>query len=111
MRIACLYALLGGCSEIQETHLKAALAVWDYCEASARFIFGDALGDPIADDILGALRGSPTGLTRTQISEFFGRNRNKDQISRALATLLEYGRVRVETEKTPGRNVERWFAI
>ena len=111
MRVACLYALLDGYSEIKATHLKAALAVWDYCEASARFIFGDALGDPIADDILGALRGSPTGLTRTQISEFFGRNRNKDQVGRALATLLEYGRVRVVSEKTLGRSVERWVAI
>jgi hypothetical protein len=111
MRLACLYALLDGCTEIKATHLKAALAVWDYCEASARHIFGDALGDPIADDILSALRGSPTGLTRTQINGLFSGNRNKDQIGRALATLLEYGRVRQEYEKTSGRSVERWFAI
>jgi hypothetical protein len=111
MRVACLYALLDGCAEIKATHLKAALAVWDYCEASARYIFGDALGDPVADDILHALRGSPKGLTRTQISDLFGRNRNKDQIGRALATLIEHGRVRAETEKTDGRNAERWVAL
>jgi len=110
MRLACLYALLDGCSEIKATHLKAALAVWEYCEDSARYIFGDALGDPVADDILQALRGSPKGLTRTQISDLFGRNRYKEQIGRALATLLKHGRVRVETEKTAGRNVERWVA-
>ena len=113
MRLACLYALLDGCSVIKATHLKAALALWEYCEASARHIWGDALGDPVADDILKALRGSPTGLTRTQISDLFGRNRNKDQIGRALATLLEYGRVRLVNEKTEGkgRSIERWFAI
>jgi hypothetical protein len=113
MRVACLYTLLDGCSEIKATHLKAALAVWEYCEASAKYIFGDALGDPIADDILGALRGSPTGLTRTQISGLFSGNRNRDQIGRALATLLEYGRVRQEYEKNEGkgRSIERWFAI
>jgi len=111
MRVACVYALLDGCSEIKATHLKAALAVWDYCEASARYIFGDALGDPVADDILSALRGSPKGLTRTQINGLFSGNRHKDQIGRALATLLESGRVRVELEKTSGRSVERWVAI
>jgi len=113
MRLACLYALLDGCSVIKSTHLKAALAVWEYCEASARHIWGDALGDPVADDILSALRGSPTGHTRTQISDLFGRNRNKDQIGRALATLLEHGHVRQESEKPEGkgRSIERWFAI
>ena len=30
-------------------HLRAALAVWQPCEDSARFIFGAALGDPVAD--------------------------------------------------------------
>jgi hypothetical protein len=111
MRVACLYALLDGCSVIKAIHLTASLAVWEYCEASARYIFGDALGDPVADDILRALRESPTGLTRTQISDLFGRNRTKNQIGPALATLLEHGRVRVEREPTPGRDAERWIAI
>jgi len=110
MRLACLYALLDGSSVIKAAHLRAALAFWDYSEASARFIFGDALGDPIADDILNALRMNPSGLTRTQISDLFGRNRNRDQIGRALATLLEYGRVQVTVEGTGVRRAERWYA-
>jgi hypothetical protein len=55
VRLALVYALLDGRDEIDEPHLKAALAVWEYCEASAAHIFGDALGDPVADDILRAL--------------------------------------------------------
>ena len=37
--------VLDGADKIRREHLDAALAVWDYCEASARYIFGDALGD------------------------------------------------------------------
>jgi Protein of unknown function (DUF3987) len=50
MRLACLYALLDSCSVVRLEHLRAALAVWRYCEASARFIFGDALGDGIGSN-------------------------------------------------------------
>jgi hypothetical protein len=63
VRLALLYALLDlelRPSEPKVTmglhHLNAALAVWSYCEYSARHIFGELLGDPIADEILRALR-------------------------------------------------------
>jgi len=46
LRLALLYALLDGQAFVDEPHLHAALAVWDYCEASARFVFGESLGDP-----------------------------------------------------------------
>ncbi|HEX2243241.1 MAG TPA: DUF3987 domain-containing protein, partial [Gammaproteobacteria bacterium] len=66
IRLALLYALLDQSSVIQPTHLKAGLAVWEYAEASARYIFGSAVGDPVADDILRALRANPNGLSRTE---------------------------------------------
>ena len=56
IRIALIYALLDQRDKIDLVHLEAAIAVWEYCEASARYIFGDALGDPIADEILQAVR-------------------------------------------------------
>ena len=37
---------------------RGALAVWEYAEHSARYIFGDALGDPLADEILAAIPAS-----------------------------------------------------
>jgi Protein of unknown function (DUF3987) len=40
MRLAMLYALLEGSSLITAAHLQAALAVWEYCEASARWSSG-----------------------------------------------------------------------
>ncbi|MDP9359734.1 MAG: YfjI family protein, partial [Chloroflexota bacterium] len=57
LRLSLLYALADEARRIGVEHLAAALALWDYCAASARHIFGDALGDPIADRILAALRG------------------------------------------------------
>ena len=54
-------------------HLRAALACWAYAERSARFIFGDTLGDPVADEILRALRQQPAGMTRNEIRDLFDR--------------------------------------
>ena len=39
VRLALLYALLDGTNQIDEPHLRAALAVWEYCDASAAHIF------------------------------------------------------------------------
>ncbi len=40
VRLALLYALLDGRDQIGVVHLRAALSVWSYCEASADYIFG-----------------------------------------------------------------------
>ena len=68
LRLALIYALLDGADEIDRVHIEAGLAVWDYCKASARFIFGDLTGDTTADAILRALRSAgATGMTRTEM--------------------------------------------
>ena len=110
-RISCLYALLDGSSEIAVEHIKAALAVWQYAEASARFIFGDSLGDPIADEILRALRSNPAGLTRNEIRDLLGRNQRANRIDQALGQLAKQGLVRCKREETGGRPAERWIAV
>jgi hypothetical protein len=110
MRLACLYALLDSSSYIGIEHLRAGLEVWRYCEDSARFIFGDATGDPTGDEILGALRGSELGMTRNELRDHFQRHKSSGEIGRALALLSEHGLVRSEREETGGRPVERWFS-
>lgn len=93
MRLACIYAVLDESTAVTRKHLEAALAVWDYAEASARFIFGDALGDPDADLLLAAIRKAQDGLTRTDISALFGRNKSAGSIARILGMLAERGLV------------------
>ena len=79
MRLACIYALLDCSAVIRSEHLRAALAVWDYSFASAQFIFGDSLGNPLADEILFELRSKPDGLTSAQISGIFSKREAKIQ--------------------------------
>lgn len=110
MRLASLYAVLDLSMVIREEHMLAALSFWQYCEDSCRHIFGESLGDPVADRILQALVTSPNGLTRTKISDLFGRNFNKDMITGALTLLHKSDLVGFETKPTAGRNSERWFA-
>lgn len=110
MRLALIYALLDCCDFIGRVHLEAALAVWGYCDASCRFIFGSALGDPVADQLLSALRDRPEGLTRTEIRDLFGRHLRAGGLDRALKVLSERGIVRRLQEQSGGRPTERWLA-
>ena len=113
IRLATLYAVLDGKTAIEVPHLDAALALWAYCQISARYIFGDATGDPVADHILRALRAhAPDGMTRNAIREMFDRNRTSERIGAALGTLFKHGLVRY-AQKTIGigRPATLWFSI
>lgn len=109
VRLAMMYALWDSSPVITKPHLEAALSVWEFCEESARYIFGDALGDPIADTILDALKkASDAGLSRTNIYNLFARNVSSAQIARALVWLAQHGRAAATTEKSGGRPIETW---
>jgi hypothetical protein len=110
MRLALLYALLDQSAEIRAPHLMAGLALWQYAQQSALFIFGDRLGDPIGDAIVGALRLAPDGLSRTDLNNLFGRNQPTAAIGRALTTLSGLGLAKKTTIQTPGRSAEIWVA-
>jgi hypothetical protein len=111
MRLACLYAIQDMSYVVGAEHLTAALAVWEYCEASARYIFGQRLGDPIADELLSALHKHLHGMTRTEIRDWFGRNRKAHEIDRGLTLLAKQGLARKEECQSGGRPIERWFAV
>jgi hypothetical protein len=105
------YAVLDQSATIKATHLKAALAVWEYCEQSARLIFGERLGDPTADRIVEALRtAGPTGMSDNDIYELFGRNKSANDRARALNLLAALGLARAEKEDTGGRPRTVWRA-
>jgi hypothetical protein len=110
VRLSMLYAALDSAAAIQPDHLLAALAVWEYAEQSVRYIWGEALGDPVADDLLRLLRAAPDGLSRNQMYDHFGRNVASERISQALALLASHRLATVETQQTGGRPREVWKA-
>jgi hypothetical protein len=114
IRLALVFALLDQTAQIDVVHLDAGLAVWRFCEASARYIFGDTQGDPNADTVLRALQSAGTnGLTRTDISALFGRNLSANKIDVALMILQKIGKVRRASQQKSarGRPIEIWFAV
>lgn len=110
LRLSCLYAALDRSETVQVPHLRAALAVWQYCADSAAYIFGDAIGDPVADQVLDALAHAPAGLTRTDLRDLFGRNLPAGRLDAALGVLLREGRATAERVASGGRPSEVWRA-
>ena len=76
------------------------------------YIFGDAVGDPVADQILHALKQAyPNGLAQSEIShDMFSRNHKAQRLNAAFDILRESGRARCEKRQTRGRPAEVWFA-
>ncbi len=110
VRLSLLYALLDQSPEITTDHLLAALAVREYAETSARYIFGDATGDPVAERILSRLRREGR-LSRDAIRELFGRHQSAARLDQVLATLKQEGLVRDEREETTGRPRTIWHPV
>lgn len=112
LRLAMLYALLDEKAQIDRPHLLAALAVWEYAEASARCVFGSSLGDPVADEILRAVRASgQEGITRTRIRDLFNRNYSAERLGAALDLLARRNFIRRLTQETGGRPSEVWVSV
>jgi hypothetical protein len=110
IRLAALYATLDCAEHITLPHLEAALAVWRYSAHSARWIFGDSLGDPTADEIWALAKTRSTGVTRTEVRDLFSRNKKAREIERALTVLEEAGRLqRTTVTDGRGRPSETWL--
>ena len=101
VRLALLYALLDCSDVIRLEHLEAALAFWAYSAASARWVFGDSIGDPTADEIWTLARDRHDGITRTEVSNLFSRNKKAREIDRALQALIDAGRLERATIRDP----------
>ncbi len=107
MRLAAIFALLDGESQIDSIHLRPACALWQYAEASTRYIFGDSTGDPYADMILRALR-TQGDLDDTNVSVLFGRNISAARLGSAKGKLIETGLAHCTTVSTGGRPRMVW---
>jgi hypothetical protein len=110
LRLSAIYAALDCSPVVGLPHLQAALAVWDYCSASASHLFGDSTGDPIADRIREALQQSPEGLSKHQIIRLFHGHVNGDRIDAALQQLMLIDAASCHSELTAGRPSTLWSA-
>ena len=112
VRLSMIYALLDCSAMIRREHLLAALACWDYVEASAKYIFESMTGDPTADKIYeAALTAGGVGITRKFINDvLFQRNMNSDRIDHAIKSLSTMGKARIVSISTGGRPENRIYA-
>jgi len=113
LRLSLLYSLLDPKEAdspepaIRTPHLMAALAVWDYCKQSVFYIFGDAIGDPVADRLLGAIKMGPQ--TETDLYELLGKHgRDGARKGQALDLLVQLKKIHAVPIPTPGRTGREW---
>jgi len=110
MRLSCVYALLDQSSYVHPEHLIAALALWRYCEDSARYTFGDAFTSPAAEKLLDAMKAAPEGIRRADITtKVFGGNKPRAEINALLSEMLTEGLIhRTKVKPATGRTGEVW---
>jgi hypothetical protein len=101
LRLALVYSLLDGQKCIDEPHLNAALAMWQYAQNSALYIFGDRAIDPLEQKLMEILKQGP--LTATDLSAAFSRNMPKERLQPLLQQLEAQQRISVWKEKSGGR--------
>ncbi len=110
MRLSAIYALLDKSRLIRPEHHEAAMALWRYCEQSARWIFGTSTGNRNADKIFAALRHAPNGMTKTEISvEVFNRHASSADIDEALRLLHGLRMASFQVENSGGAPIQRWL--
>jgi hypothetical protein len=93
IRLAMIYTVLDGENRIQLPHLKAAIALWQYCEASVSFVFKARSGDPVKSRVQQLLGASgDSGMTRTEISVALGNHVRSSDLEMVL-TVLEQEKI------------------
>lgn len=110
VRLSMIYALADGSRIITEAHLRAALALWEYAERSALWIFGASTGDRLADVILAELRAAyPRPLPRDEIRRLLRGNHPVDEPLRVLEE-QDLAAPAVVATGRPGRPPQVWRA-
>ena len=115
LRLSLIFALLDEAeihradTAIRVPHLLAALALWDFCKASVVHIFGDCVGDPIADRLLKAIQSGPQ--TDTDLYQVLGKHEgDRNRKGLALDLLQRLSRIHSSKIHTAGRSITEWHA-
>lgn len=111
-RIAAIYAALDASAYIRLPHLSAALALWDYINASIRHVFGEPARpmNRYKPAILAALAAG--SMTQNEITNgLFGGNLRPPEPGATIRELHEEGLIEPSYERPQsgkGRNLTRW---
>lgn len=115
LRLALLYALLDSAEQIGLEHLEAAVALWRYCEDSARWLFSTyelEAGETERGSLVEFIkRGGSKGRSRTDISMgHYQKNKTAGEINAALEPLIHDGVVIEIRDNAPagGRPTTRY---
>ena len=110
MRLALLYALLDLSAKVKTIHLQAALALWNYCDESVRYVFaGDE--DPRVEQLLEFIHsGGQRGRTRSEMRDYYSGHRKAADIARDLEVLAKRKLALCVPVPTEGRYRERWIS-
>lgn len=96
VRIAGLHALIDGSEHIEPVHLDAAYALWLYSQDTVLHIYGDTVGDKVADNLLRHLRKAGTdGMTGREVSKAFSGHLSADALRAAADYLSTLGLIEV----------------
>jgi len=104
LRLSVVYALLDRSDLIDVAHVRAAHAVWRYCEDSARFVFDGMLGSQEIDKLLEALRrAGPDGLDARAQDRVFSGHVTASRLSQMRQELEDRKLAYTVYEETGGR--------
>lgn len=106
IRLALTYAILDASAVITTAHLTAAIAAWDYCDASAAYLFGTVDPNPLERRIVEALMRGPH--TTTELHTALGNHTQAEALRSALENLESRGGLERTTLATGGRPCVTW---
>ena len=105
LRLSLVLALTDTSAVIRAEHLRAAKAIWDYCEDSCRFLFNEQTGDPINDRLIEVVREEP-GISRRNLRRHFSNSiKATPELITRLAELRDLGVIFC----TKCGKSEKWF--
>ena len=110
MRLSMLFALIDQSTIVRVEHLRAAEALWQYSFDSAQYVFGSALGDPLADKVLGIIR-SQSSVTKTELHAGLSGHVKAKDLDRALGILISRKLISFASRKSAGRTAEVYTII
>ena len=112
LRLSMLYALADCSTTIKVEHLKASLAVWEYCKQSARLLFGqpsqtEAKPEPLWLRVLNTITQRP-GISRSELLRAF-RSVSAEELDALLVCLEAKKLANRNMVRHGGRPLEQWY--